>query len=73
MVITTEVPGNVVMDANSNVIVVQLSMVLEIINQKAPGGHAPITMKRQEKNMRGFSISIRNPSIFFLFHSSEIA
>ncbi len=67
MVITTEVPGNVVMDADSNVIVVQLSMVLEIINQKEPGGHAPITMKRQEKNMRGSFTSISQPSIFFLF------
>ena len=73
MVITTEVPGNVAMDANSNVIVVRHSKGPEIINQKALGGYALITMKRQEKNMRGFSISIRNPSIFFLFHSSEIA
>jgi hypothetical protein len=66
MVIFTMVRGNVIEDANSNVIAVQHSKGPEIINQKAPGGHAPITMKRQEKNMRGFSTSISNPSLFIL-------
>ncbi len=71
MVITTEVPGNVVMDVNSNAIVVQILRGPEIINQKAPGGHALITMKRQGKNMRGSSISISDLSNFFLVFSHE--
>jgi hypothetical protein len=65
MVITTEGFGNVVMGANSNVIVVQRSKAPEIINQKAPGGHAPITMKRQEMSMRGSLIPINDSQIIF--------